>query len=170
MAERFNIDNTRFVYKTNFSGDPERDRFADKRRKCNILIPDPEQVKDLIKMGVKIRQTTPTSNDDPDTFVPDSFVTAVVAYRNKYNEPLEYLPKVYLVVHDRPPRLLSEETISELDFIRVKNVNVILNAREYDPVNHLKSLYIRTMYVEQDVEDDPYASLYAGYDEEEDSF
>ena len=73
MAERFNIDNTRFVYKTNFSGDPERDRFADKRRKCNILIPDPEQVKDLIKMGVKIRQTTPTSNDDPDTFVPDSF-------------------------------------------------------------------------------------------------
>ncbi len=167
MAERFNIDNTRFVYRTNFSGDPARDNFSDTRRKVNILVPDPEQVKDLIKMGVKVRQTTPTSKDDPDTFVPDDFITALIGYRDRFGKLLEYPPKVYLVVEGRPPRLMSEETIDELDHIRVKNVNVILNTREYDPVNHLKSLYVRTMYVEQDTDDDPYASRYAQYDDED---
>ena len=42
------IDNTRFIFQTNFSGDPNNDRFGDSRRKANIMIPDPEQAKDLI--------------------------------------------------------------------------------------------------------------------------
>ena len=73
------------------------------------------------------------------------------------------------------PVLLDEDTVEEIDSMRVKNVNVILNAYEYDPANNGLSLYIRTMYVEQDLDDDPYAARYrnranrryeADYDEE----
>ena len=30
------IDNTRFIFATNFSGDPTKDRFGDARRKANM--------------------------------------------------------------------------------------------------------------------------------------
>ena len=166
MDKRITIDNTRFIFATNFSGNPANHRFADGRRKCNILIPDPEQARDMMKQGIKVRETSPRPDDDPDEFVPDYFVTAVLKFEDRMGNPVKYPPKVYLVVDDNPPVLLNEDTIDMLDQIRAKNVNVILNAYEYDPVNHFKSLYIRTMYVEQDMDDDPYAARYARRDEE----
>ena len=166
MDKRITIDNTRFIFATNFSGNPANDRFADGRRKCNIQIPDPEQARDMMKQGIKVRETSPRPDDDPDEFVPDYFVTAVLKFEDRMGNPVKYPPKVYLVVDDNPPVLLNEDTIDMLDQIRAKNVNVILNAYEYDPVNHFKSLYIRTMYVEQDMDDDPYAARYARRDEE----
>lgn len=166
MDKRITIDNTRFIFTTNFSGNPANDRFADTRRKCNIIIPDPEQVRDLIKQGIKVRETIPRGDEDPRDFIPEYFVTAVLKFEDRMGNPVKYPPKVYLVVDDNPPVLLNEDTIDRLDQIRVKNVNVILNAYEYDPVNHSKSLYIRTMYVEQDMDDDPYAARYSRRDEE----
>lgn len=166
MDKRITIDNTKFIFATNFSGNPANDRFADGRRKCNILIPDPEQARDMMKQGIKVRETQPRPDDDPNEFVPDYFVTAVLKFEDRMGNPVKYPPKVYLVVDDNPPVLLNEDTIDILDQIRAKNVNVILNAYEYDPVNHFKSLYIRTMYVEQDMDDDPYAARYARRDEE----
>ena len=49
----------------------------------------------------------------------------------------------------------------------MKNVNVILNPYEYDPANGGVSLYVRTMYVEQDLDDDPYAERYRRRREED---
>lgn len=169
MDKRITIDNTRFIFATNFSGNPANDRFADGRRKCNLLIPDPEQARDLMKQGVKVRETRPHEDEDPNEFVPEFFVTALLKYEDRAGNKVKYPPKVYLVVDDNPPVLLDEEMIDTLDQIRAKNVNVILNAYEYDPIGHQKSLYIRTMYVEQDMDDDPYAARYArrGYDEED---
>ena len=63
--------------------------------------------------------------------------------------------------------LLDEESVSCIDQMRIKNVNVILNPYEYDPVNNGLSLYIRTMYVEQDLDDDPYAAQYRRQEEYE---
>lgn len=154
------IDDTRFIYATNFSGNPENDRFGDSRRKANLLIPDAEQAKELIKAGFKVRETHPRPDDDPDEFVPDYFVTAVLKYRNRAGQPVKYPPKVYLVSGDNEPVLLDEESVECIDNMRVKNVNVILNPYEYDPANGGLSLYIRTMYVEQDLDDDPYAARY----------
>ena len=59
------VDDTRFIFQTNFSGDPARDRFADARRKASLIIPDPEQAKDLIKAGFRVRETRPRQDDDP---------------------------------------------------------------------------------------------------------
>ena len=131
------------------------------------MIPDPEQAKDLIKKGIKVRETRPRQDEDPDDFVPEYFVTALLKYEDRMGNPIKYPPKVYLVCGDSQPVLLDEDSISTIDQIRAKNVNVILNAYEYDPVGHQKSLYIRTMYVEQDMDDDPYYARYARRDEEE---
>ena len=154
------IDNTRFIFQTNLAGDPTKDRFADTRRKANLMIPDPEQAKDLIKAGFKVRETRPREDDDPRDFQPEYFVPVLLKYRNKSGQPVKYPPKVYLVSGDNEPVLLDEESVSTIDTIRVKNVNAILNPYEYDPANNGVSLYIRTMYVEQDVDDDPYAARY----------
>ena len=72
------VDDTRFIFQTNFAGDPTKDRFADARRKANLLIPDPEQAKDLIKAGFKVRETRPRPDDDPNDFVPEFFVTVLL--------------------------------------------------------------------------------------------
>ncbi len=154
------VDDTRFIFATNFSGDPTKDRFADARRKANLLIPDPEQAKDLIKAGFKVRETRPRPDDDPNEFVPEYFVTVLLKYRNRAGQMVKYPPKVYLVSGDKEPVLLDEESVDCIDSMRVKNVNVILNPYEYDPANNGLSLYVRTMYVEQDLDDDPYAARY----------
>lgn len=155
------IDDTCFIFRTNFSGDPERDPYGDSRRKVNILIPNPDQAKDLLKQGFKIRQTRPRSDEDAVDFVPEYFVPAILKYRTKNGVPVKYPPKVYLVSGDGEPRLLDENSVSCIDNMRVSNVNVILNPYEYDPANGGKSLYIRTIYVEQSLDDDPYAARYA---------
>ena len=157
---QFAVDNTRFIFATNFAGDPSRDRFSDSRRKANLLIPDPEQAKDMEKEGFKVRMTRPRAEDDPATFQPEYFVSVLLKYRNKDGQPVKYPPKVYLVSGDNEPVLLDEDSVASIDNIRVKNVNVILNPYEYDPVKGGVSLYVKTMYVEQDVEDDPYAARY----------
>lgn len=161
------VDDTRFIFQTNFSGDPVRDRFADSRRKANLLIPDPEQAKDLIKAGFKVRETRPRQDDDPDTFSPEYFVSVLLKYRNRAGQPVKYPPKVYLVSGNGEPVLLDEESVACIDQMRVKNVNVILNPYEYDPANGGVSLYVRTMYVEQDLDDDPYAERYRRRREED---
>lgn len=151
------VDDTNFIFATNFSGNPDNDRFNDSRRKANILIPNPAQAIELRNEGFNVRETSPREDDDPANFNPEYFVQALLSYRKRNGQPVKYPPKVYLVVGNSEPLLLDEESVACLDQIRVKNVNVILNRHEHDTgVN----LYIRTMYVEQDLDDDPYAARY----------
>ncbi|MBO7449429.1 MAG: hypothetical protein J6U54_03590 [Clostridiales bacterium] len=153
------IDDTRFIYDTNFAGDPAKDHFGDTRRKANIVIPDPRQAEEMLAKGFRVRQTKPGPDVDPNDFIPTYFVQAVLKYRDRYGKPMKYPPKVYLVNMDGDPKPLDEETVSVLDSISVANVNVILNAWKTDDGSY--SLYIRTMYIEQDYDDDPYAARYA---------
>jgi hypothetical protein len=72
---------------------------------------------------------------------------------------MKYPPKIYLVNLDGVPVPLDEESVDVLDKVRISNVNVILNPWESKD-GHV-SLYIRTLYIEQDFDDDPFASRYA---------
>lgn len=160
MINRVALDDTRFIFTTNFSGDPKRDRFNDPRRKANIIIPSVAQAQDLAQAGFKVRETRPPEDAGED-WVPEYYVLAQVKYRKNDGEAVKYPPNVYLVTPGNEPVLLNEETIGCLDQIRVKNVNVILNPHEYNGANGSGiSLYVRTMYVEQDMDDDPYAERY----------
>lgn len=153
-----NIDDTRFIYATNFSGDPARDRFGDSRRKVNLVIPSEEKAKELTKMGFKVKKTKPKDGVDPDTFRPEYYLMVQTKYRDRFGNALKYPPKVCLVTNNNIVDL-NEETVGCLDNIRVKNVNCIFNPRENDDGDGL-SAFVRTMYVEQDMDDDPYAARY----------
>ena len=45
--QKVNIDDTRFIFTTNFSGDPERDRFGSDQRRVNVVIPTEELAQHL---------------------------------------------------------------------------------------------------------------------------
>lgn len=164
------VDNTRFIFATNFAGNPENDKFGDNRRKANIIVNDPDQIQKLIDCGVNVRETRPREGDG-ETFEPEHFVTIQVKYRNRDGAPVKYPPKVYLVSGGKPPVLLDEDSVECLDHMYIQNVNVVLNIYNYDPDNNKSSLQVRTMYVEQRLDDDPYAARYAGqapFEDEED--
>lgn len=146
------IENTRFIFVTNFSGDPERDTYGSDARKANLIIPTKEQADDLAEMGFNVKCTKAKPGEE-EGFTPTYFI----AVRANYDS--EWPPKIYLVSGDAAPQLLDEESVSRLDKIYVTNVNAVLNPY-YSERNRSWSLYIKTMYVEQDVDDDPFASRY----------
>lgn len=146
------IENTRFIFQTNFSGDPERDRFGSDARKANLVIPDYMQARELIDAGFNVRQTKPREGDEED-FVPTYFVSVNANYDT------DWPPKIYLVSGDAEPRLLDEDSVGILDKCSILNVNAVLNPY-HNARTHRSSLYVRTMYVEQNLEEDPFAHLY----------
>ena len=151
------IENSRFIFKTNFSGDPERDRYGSSVRKGNLVIPDPMQARELIDAGFNVKMTKPREGEEED-FVPTYYVSVIVNFDSNWP------PNIYLVNERGEARPLDDETISTIDKIRVKNVNAILNPHKWKDGF---TMYVKTMYVEQSLEDDPFASRYAKADEDE---
>ena len=150
--ELISIENTKFIFRTNFSGDPERDSFGSEARKANIIIPDEVQALDLLDQGFNVKHTKPKPGEEDD-FIPTYFVAINVNYDT------EWPPKIYLISGDAPPVLLDASTISILDKCYVLNVDVVLNPYRNQRTGK-SSFYVRTMYVTQDVEDDPFAHRY----------
>lgn len=152
MKNLIAIENTKFIFRTNFSGDPDRDTYGSDARRANIIIPDVEQAQYLIDQGFNVKVTKPREGEE-DGFVPEYFVAIGVNYDSNWP------PKIYLVSGNANPVLLDEESVSSLDMCQVQNVNVVLNPYTNQKTGR-KSLYVRTMYVEQDINDDPFASRY----------
>ena len=151
----YSIENTRFAYRTNLAGDPTRSKYADDRRMATFIIPD-ELVEEMAANGVKIKQTRPGKNHPhPEEFVPENFVQAQAKFKTQKGDPVRFPPKVYLVCGDNEPRLLEEEDLELIDRINAKNVKVVLNEYRRTPEDN-PSLYIRVMYVEQDMDSDIY--------------
>lgn len=152
MRKLISIENTKFIFKTNFSGDPERDTYGSDARRANIIIPDPDMAMALREEGFNVKQTKPRPGFE-DEFVPEYYVAIGVNYDTNWP------PRIYLVSGDAEPVELNEETVGSLDMCYVRNVNVVLNTYHNKRTGRC-SLYVRTMYVEQDIEDDPFASRY----------
>ena len=55
MANNFIIiENSTFIFDTNLSGDPKRDRFNSDQRKANLVIQDEEQAQRLLDDGFMV--------------------------------------------------------------------------------------------------------------------
>ena len=152
------IDNTKFIFKTNFAGDPAEDRFGSNKRRGNIIIPDPEMAQELFNRGFKVKATKPRPGEEED-FEP----TYYISVRLNYNSP--WPPEVYLVSPGAAPVLLDADSVGVVDKAYITKVRVALNPYE-NLKTGIKSMYIRTMYVEQDVGNDPFAHIYADRDGE----
>ena len=166
------IENTKFIFITNFSGDPERDTYGNKTRKANIIIPTEEQADDLAHAGFNVkvcyskedkgRLELPKTTSDYDVYLniksdlemPVTFYVSIIA-----NFDSEWPPSIYTVCDGKPEKL-TEKNVSRIDKVYVTNVNAVLNPY-YSKRNDSWSLYIKTMYVEYDDTEDPFAQRYA---------
>lgn len=145
------IEGTTFIFKTNFSGDPERDKYGSDQRKANLIIPDIELARELIDEGFNVKLTKPKEGEE-EGFVPKYFISIKLNYESKWP------PRVYLVTSSGKSVPLDAKSVECIDYMWVENVNVVLN--KYEGLNG-KSLYIRSMEVFQMVDDDPIAAKYA---------
>ena len=154
------VENGKFIFDTNFAGDPKKDRFGSDERKANLVIPDIDLARELIDDGFNIRLTKPRVGEE-EGFVPRYFVKVKLNYKSTWP------PKVYLVTDEDKSVLLDEESVACLDDIWVDRVNAVLN--RYEGPNG-KSLYVKSMEVYQKVDDDPISAKYRrrNRDEEED--
>ncbi len=153
------VENGKFIFDTNFAGDPKKDRFGSDERKANLVIPDIDLARELIDDGFNIRLTKPRVGEE-EGFVPRYFVKVKLNYKSTWP------PKVYLVTDEDKSVLLDEESVACLDDIWVDRVNAVLN--RYEGPNG-KSLYVKSMEVYQKVDDDPISAKYGrrNRDEEE---
>lgn len=145
------IENTSFIFDTNFSGDPKRDRYNNDQRKANLIIPDINQAERLIDEGFNVRTTKPRVGEE-EGFVPRYFISV------KLNYDSPWPPKVYLVTEENDGVLLDAESVCCIDTMWVDKVNAVLNP--YEGPNG-KSLYVKSMEVFQRIDDDPIASKYS---------
>ena len=88
--ELIHIEDTRFIYSTNFSGDPKRRRFGSDVRKGNIIIPDPAQARELIDAGFNVKRTEPRPGEE-EGFIPTYYVSVTANYDTNWP------PKIYFV-------------------------------------------------------------------------
>ena len=168
MEERRNnlvfLENTRFIYRTNFAGAPD-EKYASTTRYGNIIIPDPEIAEELVDEGYAVKETRPKQGEE-EGFVPQFYVKAILNYDSEVakNKP----PKVYLVEHNFEPELLGPDNVGLIDEIYVLNVKATLE-KSYSKRYDKKLLYVKVMYVEHDMLDDPWADGYrsAGHSEED---
>lgn len=152
------VENGRFIFDTNFSGDPKKDRFGNDERKANLVIPDIDLARELIDEGFNVRLTKPREGEE-EGFVPRYFVKVKLNYKSTWP------PKVYLVTDEDKSVLLDEESVACLDDIWVDRVNAVLN--RYEGPNG-KSLYVKSMEVYQKVDDDPISAKYRRRNRDED--
>lgn len=149
--EMINLENTRFIFATNFEGNPDKDKYKSNKRVCNIVIPTVEQAMAMLDAGYPVKETTPREGEE-EGFVKEYFIKC------NCNMDSQYPPKVYLVNEEGIAVKLDRAGVSMLDDIRVKNVNATITPWEWEDGKF--SMYIQVLYVEQSVEDDPYASRY----------
>lgn len=149
--EKVFVENTKFIFETNFSGDPERDNYGSTARRANIIISQ-ELADKLSDEGFNVKATKPREGEE-EGFIPKYFVKVQANYDS------DWPPKIYLVPDNEAPIELDENTIGRIDKVYVTNVNCVLNPY-YSQRNNTWSLYIQTMYVEFSEADDPFAARY----------
>lgn len=159
--ERLNqiiIEDTKFKFKTNFAGDPNNDKkYGSSTRRGVIIIPDEKLALELMDHGFNIKCTSPIEGKEKE-YIPEYYVSVIANYDSPYP------PKIYMVPENGRPVLLDEKTVKEVDGVSLsaKTVNVVLSP--YFSQRTMKwSLYIKTMYVEQGLSTDPFASKYDNY-------
>ena len=149
----FCLENTRFIFATNFEGSPDKGRYHSTTRKGNVIIPDEETARQMMDYGINVKQTRPPEGEE-EGFVPTYFVSVII----NFDCPNRFKPRIYIVSGNSERVRLDEESVGQIDDMWVKNVNVTLAPNEYEEGRF--SLYVRTMYVEQSIDDDPFAERY----------
>ena len=147
--ENIKIENARIVFR-NLSGKPDKFNPQGGKRSFSVVIEDPEFANELKKEGWNIKQFNPSPDSDEE---PAHFISVKVSYNN-------IPPHIYLCT-SKNKTLLNEDTVGQLDYAEISNVDIVITPYQYEMSGRSGiSAYVKTMYVEQSVEDDPFAGKY----------
>ena len=157
MRSRYVIENTNFIFKSNLAGEYRKeDRYPSNARTCNIIISDPEMVQEMIDDGFNVRETKPNDGYEED-FVPEYFVKATLKFQS---EGARSNPVVCVVDPDGYSIPLNEDTVGNLDTMRIRRNSVRAILSPYTRGGDHPTLYIQTLYAEQDLDNDPWAGQF----------
>lgn len=143
------IENAKII-KRNFSGkESQYNRAGD--RNFLVLIEDDEMAQNLIEDGWNIRILEPKEEGD----TVKHYLPVKVSFDN-------IPPKIWVVKGKKRTRL-TEETIEELDYAQITNVDIAIRPYNWE-INNKSGVkaYVKTMYVT--VEEDEFAYKYSDDD------
>lgn len=154
VEENITIENAHIFYR-NFSGTETQYNRAGDRNFC-VRIDDPEFAMRLREDGwnVKVREARIEGGED-------SYYLQVTVRFDIYP------PKVVLITRRRQ-QILNEETVKNLDYAEIKNVDLIIRPRNWVTQEGTRNekrgvkAYLKTMYVT--IEEDAFSEKYADLD------
>ena len=159
MTENLLLENVSIIYR-NFSGReiPPYNRFGD--RNFSVIFYNADLAQELISKGWNVKYKEAT--DD----YPEQYTLKVKIRYPKAEEGTRFMPNIYMIT-ENSKTLLNENTIGELDFADIKNVDIMI--RPYNWENNGKSgitAYAKSMYVT--IDEDLLRKKYAEYEHPED--
>lgn len=151
------LEGVRLVFR-NFSGkEGQYNREGD--RNFGVIIPDEATAQAMLEDGWNIKYLKPRENDEEEAETP--WLPVKVGFGK--GRP----PSIYLVTQEgRKRTALTEETVHELDWADITNVDMIVRPYHYDVSGREGiSAYVQTMYVS--IIEDPLRAKYEAMDEEQ---
>lgn len=148
------MEGVRLVFR-NFTG-KEGQYNQEGSRNFGVILPD-DVAEVMLTDGWNVKYLKPREEDEDETQTP--WLPVKVGY-NTGGRP----PKVFLVT-ERGRTLLNEDTVEQLDWVDITNVDMIVRPYPYDVGGRQGiSAYVQTMYVT--IEEDPLDRKYGEMDKQ----
>jgi len=151
------LEGVRLVFR-NFTGkEGQYNREGD--RNFGVIIPDQATAEQMLADGWNIKYLKPREDDEEGEETP--WLSVKVGYGK--GRP----PSIYQVTQGGKKRTpMTEETVHELDWAEITNVDLIVRPYHYDVSGREGiSAYVQSMYVT--IEEDPLRAKYEAMDEEQ---
>lgn len=132
------MENARLIFK-NFKGEATDYNRAGDRNFCVIL--DDETAEKLERDGWNVKYRKPREDD------PDQYRQPYLKVKVKFGQ----YPPICQLINSKGKVKLTEETVDQLDWVPIENVDLIIRPYEYPPSNiapeggiaaYLKSIYV----------------------------
>ena len=146
----YKVENARIMFR-NFQG-KKTDYNEEGNRNFVLFVPE-EDVESLLSYGWNVKRLKPRE-DNPDG---QAYLTVKVKYGP--------LPPIAVLITSRGKTRLDEDTIGQLDWARIKNVDLTIRPYQYPPSNIRPeggvSAYLKNIYVtiQEDALEEKYADI-----------
>lgn len=157
------LEGVRLVFR-NFTG-KEGQYNRDGDRNFGVIIPDQATAEQMLQDGWNIKYLKPREDEDEgdDSAEETPWLSVKVGFGK--GRP----PQIYLVTQGGKKRTpITEETVHELDWVEITNVDMIVRPYHYDVSGRQGiSAYVQSMYIT--IEEDPLRAKYEAMDDADQS-